>query len=252
MGCYDLNKLLINYKDISFRSEIPSDDFRYFIENHEKINRPDFIVVFDLKKRDPIIFRKNYHLKFDIDAKETPNEILSAVDPNPINEIFQVDQRCLEFGEKNIFIAEQALFQLRFTASLIKGHPRSFLRNISFINLKHSDTYQPILIVTITDVTDFVGMKNKAKINIRFTNDDEILCKKVQDLKNELNTILNPKLKATEREGQIILLVALGKTSEEIAKHFHISVNTVNTHRQNLIKKYKVKNTASLINILLD
>ena len=92
------------------------------------------------------------------------------------------------------------MFQLRFTASLIKGQPRSLLRNISFINLKHSDSYQPILIVTIVDVTDFVGVKNKAKINIRLTNDDEILCKKLQDLKKDLNTILNPIVKVTERK----------------------------------------------------
>ena len=252
MECYDLNKLLNNYKDLRFRKEIPSDDFRYYFESIEKIQRPDFIVVIDLKKAEPLIFQKNYNLKFDIDAKETLDEILNATDPNQINEILQVDKRCLEFGEKNIFIAEHALFQLRFTASLIKGHPRSLLRNISFINLKHSDSYQPILIVTIIDVTDFVGVKNKAKMNIRFTNDDEILCKKLLDLKKELNTTLNPKVKITYREHQIFQLMSVGKTSQEISNQLQISVKTVNTHRQNLIKKVGVKNTTSLINILSD
>ena len=252
MGPYDLNKLLNNYKDLIFRNEIPFKKFKYYLECHEKISRPDFIVVIDLKKADPIIFQKNYNLKFDINAKKTIQEILNAIESNQINKIFQVDKKCLEFGKNNISIAEQALFQLRFPASLIKGHPRTFLRNISFVNIKHSDSFQPILIVTITDFTEFISVKNKAKMNIRFTNNNDKSYKKLHTFKKDLNTILNPKLQITERERQIFQFIKFGKTSQEISKDLQISVKTVNTHRQNLIKKCNVKNTTSLINILSD
>ena len=243
-----LVKILENYKD----KEIPSNEFKYYFEGHEKTNKPDFIALLDLKKAEPIIFQKNYNLKFDSNAKETLHNILNAIDSNQISEIFQVDKRCLEFGEKNIFTAEQGLFQLRFTASLIKGHPRTYLRNILFVNIEHSDSFQPFLFVNITDMTDFTGLKNKAKFNVKFTNDDYMLYQKLYELKKELNNVLNPKVKITYRERQIFQLISIGKTSQEISKDLQISPATVNTHRQNLIKKFSVKNTVSLINILSD
>ena len=252
METYNLNKLLNTYKDFSFRNEIPSKEFKYYFEGHEKINKPDFIAVIDLKKAEPIIFQKNYNLKFDSNTKETLHNILNTIDSNQINKIFQVDKRCLEFGEKNIFISEKGLFQLRFTASLIKGHPRTYLRNILFINIKHSNSYQPVLFINITDITDFTGVKKQAKFNVKFNDDDYMLYQKMYELKKELNTDLSPKVKITYREQQVFQLLSIGKTSEEISEDLQISTKTVNTHRQNLIKKFSVKNTTSLINVLSD
>ena len=41
----------------------------------------------------------------------------------------------------------------------------------------------------------------------------------------------------TNREKEILKMVALGKSSKEIAAAFHISMNTVNTHRKNIMDK---------------
>lgn len=49
------------------------------------------------------------------------------------------------------------------------------------------------------------------------------------------------------REKEIILLLATGKKTDEIAEELFISPNTVSTHRKNMLKKYAVKNTAELI-----
>jgi DNA-binding CsgD family transcriptional regulator len=49
------------------------------------------------------------------------------------------------------------------------------------------------------------------------------------------------------REKEIILLLANGKKTDEIAEELFISPNTVSTHRKNMLKKYAVKNTAELI-----
>ncbi len=63
--------------------------------------------------------------------------------------------------------------------------------------------------------------------------------------------LLVPKHNITKRESQILNLISFGKTSTKISKYLSISKDTVNTHRQNLIKKFNVKNTASLINLNL-
>jgi len=51
----------------------------------------------------------------------------------------------------------------------------------------------------------------------------------------------------TSRELEILQLIALGLTSQEISKRLFISKNTVETHRKNLLAKLNVKNTASLL-----
>ena len=51
----------------------------------------------------------------------------------------------------------------------------------------------------------------------------------------------------TSRELEILQLIALGLTSQDISKKLFISKNTVETHRKNLLAKLNVKNTASLL-----
>ncbi|MBL4654817.1 MAG: response regulator transcription factor [Bacteroidia bacterium] len=46
---------------------------------------------------------------------------------------------------------------------------------------------------------------------------------------------------------EIVKLIADGMSNKEIAEHLFISVRTVETHRKNLMKKIKVKNTAEII-----
>lgn len=50
----------------------------------------------------------------------------------------------------------------------------------------------------------------------------------------------------TQREQEVIKLIAQEYSTKEIAKKLHISVNTVETHRKNLISKLNVKNVVGL------
>ena len=51
----------------------------------------------------------------------------------------------------------------------------------------------------------------------------------------------------TEREIEILCLVAQGLTNKEIGDQLYISHRTVDTHRTNLMKKLNLNNVASLI-----
>ena len=60
----------------------------------------------------------------------------------------------------------------------------------------------------------------------------------------------DPKLKkarVTQRQVEILRLVAIGLTNDAIAKKLNLSKRTVDTHRQNLLLKLEVHNTAALI-----
>ena len=53
----------------------------------------------------------------------------------------------------------------------------------------------------------------------------------------------------SKRESEILKCVAKGLTSCEIGSELYISTRTVDTHRNNIIRKLNVKNTAQLINL---
>lgn len=81
-------------------------------------------------------------------------------------------------------------------------------------------------------------------------------CKEVL-VKNDGN---NSKIKSntffitelSNREKEILILIAQEFTGAEIAEKTFISLNTVNTHRRNLISKLNVKNTAGLVKYAIE
>ena len=51
----------------------------------------------------------------------------------------------------------------------------------------------------------------------------------------------------TDREKQVLQLLAEGKTNKEVAVELSLGVSTVETHRMNLMKKLGLRNTAELV-----
>lgn len=76
---------------------------------------------------------------------------------------------------------------------------------------------------------------------------DEVKTIVSQPLSEDLDTI--PSL--SRREKDIAVLLSKGKQTQEIADELFLSFLTVQTHRRNILQKYKTKNVAELITLLL-
>lgn len=78
---------------------------------------------------------------------------------------------------------------------------------------------------------------------------DLALSKEVQEimLRPSANNFELPRL--TKREHQILRAISEGKTSAEIADSLFISIITVETHRRNLLQKFKSKNMIELVKV---
>jgi DNA-binding NarL/FixJ family response regulator len=63
--------------------------------------------------------------------------------------------------------------------------------------------------------------------------------------------ILSPFEQLTNREREVLKLIAEGKSSKEIGDLLHISVRTVERHRANLMGKLHTKRTADLVKFAL-
>ena len=79
------------------------------------------------------------------------------------------------------------------------------------------------------------------------------LCSQTKNVMNKkekdgLNTI--PKL--TRREKEVLSEAALGLTTQQIADKLFISTHTVDSHRKNLIEKFKTSNLSSAITLAIE
>jgi DNA-binding NarL/FixJ family response regulator len=67
----------------------------------------------------------------------------------------------------------------------------------------------------------------------------------LQHKKNAAQNVMTVEL--TEREKEVLTLIAREMTTNEIADKLFLSFHTVETHRKNLISKLQVRNTAGLV-----
>jgi DNA-binding NarL/FixJ family response regulator len=76
---------------------------------------------------------------------------------------------------------------------------------------------------------------------------NEVALKLIDSSRNADKLISINKSGLSKRELEVLKMIALEMTNDEIAKSLFISKRTVDTHRQNLLKKLQVKNTVGLI-----
>jgi DNA-binding NarL/FixJ family response regulator len=74
---------------------------------------------------------------------------------------------------------------------------------------------------------------------------DKTINSRVKTLLDNINIATQPHV--TKRESEIIALLSQGKSSKQISDILNISKNTVDNHRQNLLKKFDVTSSAELV-----
>ena len=103
-------------------------------------------------------------------------------------------------------------------------------------------------------VTKNSSKEEMIKAILEVQNGNKYICDEIKNNISELVLEENkdtPNVNAlTEREIQIINLIKEGFSSKEIANQLSISLKTVEVHRHNILKKLKLKNSASLVNFI--
>ncbi|MBD0830508.1 response regulator transcription factor [Aestuariibaculum sediminum] len=249
---YDLQKLFdIQISETIFDKVKSPEDYKYWVESYIEINKPDFICVMSVENtEEQLIYSRNYNLEFPKDSQQSLKDIVRAVPENQISRIYEADRLCVRFLDSNKIVTKSPLFQLRFTTNLIENKSTTLQRDIVFIPSNQKGKIMNVFIMAFTDITDIDGVHNYPKMDIKCFSQDPLENNMIENLKNKVTNILMSRKSLTPREEQILELVSEGKSSEDISGLLRISINTVNTHRQNLIRKFGVKNMTALINII--
>jgi DNA-binding NarL/FixJ family response regulator len=79
---------------------------------------------------------------------------------------------------------------------------------------------------------------------------EEYLCSSTKEaLKNADMELLKAIPRITRREKEILQLIGKGLTTMQIADQLFISTHTVESHRKNLMEKFGVNNTTSVVKL---
>jgi len=76
---------------------------------------------------------------------------------------------------------------------------------------------------------------------------NEVAVKLIESTEDKNSKKISKEKMLTQRETEVLKMIAMEMTNEEIARKLYVAKRTIDTHRQNLINKLDVKNTVGLV-----
>lgn len=204
--------------------------------------QPDYFTVFRISSPGTPIFEENLHLDFGTEEVK-----------------FSLITKCMLSEDlEHIKRMDRVIFKLSMDCML---QPFDFISSI-LVQLDHQEKGRlfyirktsilacdefgmpSIGITTLKDVTALVTTCKPNNVDITFSPDRQDLC---HEAHKRINAVQPKRVSITAREKQIVHCLFNGMSSKEIAGALYISKATVDTHRQHILHKWEVTNTAGLM-----
>ncbi len=175
----------------------------------------------------------------DIDGKYDASVLFGNIHPDDLNFVLETDNMTYRFFSE-LPADEKKDYKLVYDFR-IQNREGKFLRYMHQVIILELDKKgKSWLSLIITDMLPEQTSNEKCQrrmINMKtgklylFTSDDD----------------LNSEILLTKREREILDLIARGYDSKNISEKLFISVNTVNNHRQNILRKTRSENTSQAL-----
>ncbi|WP_247234494.1 helix-turn-helix transcriptional regulator [Telluribacter sp. SYSU D00476] len=161
------------------------------------------------------------------------------------------DSRCLEKMQKlmseyvkNLSEAESKLARAIFDYQLVRSDGSHGRMIQDTLCLKRDE--QGNMLYMLAMLSNATHMKRDGRQHLRLSNGREDLIYEVNNTTSEIRQLET----LSSREIEIAKLIGRKMTSEEIAEKLFLSPHTVNTHRQNMLRKLDMMDTLELISFL--
>ncbi|TGV02750.1 LuxR C-terminal-related transcriptional regulator [Flavivirga rizhaonensis] len=166
------------------------------------------------------------------------------IHPDEIESFHDKEAACIKFMFNDIPKEDITSYKTTYLMKLKhnSGNYKTILHQAKPVNVSHDGKIQTVIGVH-TDVTHLnvpirneVSFISRKKTNVHFAKQGGVYLpiKGISSL-------------FTKREKEIMKLIIKGKTANEIGSLLHISNHTVNTHKRNMLKKSKCKNSRELV-----
>jgi DNA-binding CsgD family transcriptional regulator len=209
--------------------------------------QPDFYMVFRFSNPGIPVFQQNLHLDFGTLAVkyETIREYTEKAD---LLHLHRMDMVINQFARDCRFQPFDFICTILVRwVSPVSG-TRYFIRKTTV--LECDDRGLPLYgIMAYKDVTPMVSGIKPNNVDVTFHPDKAGFC---YEISKRIKAVQPKRIVITGREKDIVCCLSKGMSSKEIAAALFISKATVDTHRQNLIHKWEVTNTAALLQRAMD
>ncbi len=243
----ELETITTEYRELLFRHrvEVSDQDYEWFqsqIPFLQKFSQLDnsAISVFDLHQKKHLFASENFNQLFDIPAEE-------AIAETSIDNYVHPDDRILlmSLGVKSLRLYNSLPMNEKTDYKLVNEF-RLLTRGGKYVRVieqhkvfKTDKNGNVWLALSIVDVSPNQNQQNT------------VLSQMVNTRNGKSFSLLDPndeKLKKlSSREREVLRLAGKGLLSKEISDMLSISVHTVNTHRQRILKKMNANNTVEAV-----
>ncbi len=243
----ELQKLYKEYDEAFGMQKFDESDLDYgILERHipflEKLDviKGSSISIFDMYKREHIYLSSKYESVHGYDLKRAYEEgvkyINSQVHPDDIPDMMRAGNYFLKMAY-NIRTDQVKDYKLlmEYRINGKNGYVRVVEQFIPLELDRKGNVWLALCIMDIAPVNDITAPAKFRLINFR-TGELYSFPPK-EELKQDLSS----------REQEVLKLISQGLISKQIADSLYISVHTVNTHRQRIIEKLNVSNTAEAV-----
>jgi len=223
----------------------PDDSiWKSFLADHPvvKFQRPDYFLIFHYTDSCKILYQENINLDLG-GANVTLENIYKYVAPADLQHMRQTDKIMIQLIQERKLLPWDYIYKICANITSPNTEMKRLMRSSILI---HRDQHgkSNLGLMYFHDVS---GLVSSIK-----PNNYEIACEPElaflsDEIENRLRKSEGPKINLTRREKEILRCIRTGMSSKEIGTALFISTATVNTHRQNMLRKWEVKNTASLI-----
>jgi DNA-binding CsgD family transcriptional regulator len=247
-----INGLFKEYQELLDHQKFVEEDLDYAVLNKhlymlEKLNviESSSISIFDCYKKDHIFLSRGFEtqLGWSIEEieKEGHNYIDSRVHPDDLIDLLESGIFYLRLAffqiANNEWINYKVISDYRVKNSL-GNYVRVIEQHLCLEFDKHGNVWLDLSIMDLNPDQD-ISIPFRSRL-MNFKTGELFEYKRHIEAKNN-------HVKLSIREKEVLKLIASGMVSKQIADKLFISVNTVNTHRQNIIEKLSVSNTAEAI-----
>ena len=203
--------------------------------------RPDFFMIYKFSKS-TVLFQQNINLDLGI-GEVRHDDIRKFMLPEDWQHQQMIDRVLNQIVRERKLQPLDYIYKMCSHVDCPNPAVKRLLRTSFLIHTE--DSGEPNLaFICYHDVSQLITAFKPNSFDINFETGKDYLNK---ELENRLKEEMPGKPVITFREKEILHCIHQGMSSKEISAHLFISKNTVDTHRQNMLRKWDLPNSTSLL-----